>query len=169
MRLNVGCGEHYAEGWTNVEVSDHHRSDLIARTPLPIPDASVEAVYLGHVLEHVPWPDVDPFLTDIRRVLQPGGMVCAVGPDVYRTIGAYRAGIEPWDLVVAVLEHADEDTPEWPGCQHHWCCHETRLVGALRTAGFTNVEAVAVTVEALAGWPTVAHSSWQCAARGVAP
>src|SRR5690606_17814756 len=72
--LNVGCGTHRAPApWVNIDVVDQGdtRPDVVvpAGTPLPYEAGTVERVYLGHVLEHVPWPNVAGFLAEIRRVL----------------------------------------------------------------------------------------------------
>lgn len=169
--LNVGCGTHRApDPWINLDVhaDDDHRPDLVIdpADPFAAFDArSAERVYLGHVLEHVRWPLVGDLLACVRAVLAPGGLVLATGPDVYRTVTRWRDGAEPWDLVVSVLEHADEADPGWPEAVHHWNCHETRLVGALTAAGFLDV-APSVAFD---GWPVVAWSEWQCAAGGVNP
>ena len=170
MKLNLGCGNHYAPPpWVNADVTDQVRCDVIVDRADPFatfPDESCERVYLGHVLEHVPWPEVAGLLGEVARVLVPGGEVMVVGPDIYRTIDRYRQGLEPWDIVDAVLDHADRDSADWPGCHHQWSCHEARVVTALTGAGFLDVVAFPVRPEHTVGWPTTAHSEWQCGARG---
>jgi SAM-dependent methyltransferase len=42
---------------------------------LPIPDTSVDLVISKSALEHVPWRQVEPQLTDLYRVLRPGGVM----------------------------------------------------------------------------------------------
>lgn len=46
--------------------------------PLPIPTASVDALIFIHVLEHLPRPEFS--LSEIARVLAPGGILCAGSP-----------------------------------------------------------------------------------------
>lgn len=165
--LNVGCGTHRAPApWVNIDVVDQGdtRPDVVvpAGTPLPYEAGTVERVYLGHVLEHVPWPNVAGFLAEIRRVLD--GEVLVTGPDVYRTIQRWRAGAEPWWLVESVLEHAvDPETTDWPEAHHHWNCHEVRVVEALERAGFAEVTPVSIFDQR--DWPVVNPSAWQLAVR----
>lgn len=181
--VNVGCGPHRAPSpWVNVDCheGDGITPDIVADPADPLAgwaDGTVERVYLGHVLEHVPWPDVPGFLDRARRALAPGGLVCAVGPDVHRVITRWRDGLDPegWDLVVSALEGPwDRDysgsgcdlierEASWPGARHWWNCEEQRMVQAFEQAGFAEVRAVAIDPAALAGWPVVSFTQWQCA------
>ncbi len=47
-------------------------------TPLPVDDASVDAVWAGEVVEHV--ADVAPWLSELRRVLKPRGTLLLTTP-----------------------------------------------------------------------------------------
>ncbi len=47
--------------------------------PLPVPDASVDVVWAGEVIEHV--ADVAPWLSEVRRVLRPRGTLLLTTPD----------------------------------------------------------------------------------------
>ncbi|HTN26064.1 MAG TPA: class I SAM-dependent methyltransferase [Solirubrobacteraceae bacterium] len=47
--------------------------------PLPLDDNSVDAVWAGEVIEHV--ADVAPWLSEVRRVLRPGGALLLTTPD----------------------------------------------------------------------------------------
>ncbi len=46
--------------------------------PLPLHDASVDAVWAGEVIEHV--ADVAPWLSEVRRVLRPRGRLLLTTP-----------------------------------------------------------------------------------------
>lgn len=46
---------------------------------LPLPDQSIDFAYARFVLQHL--PDVSAVLTEVRRVLRPGGRLCLVDSD----------------------------------------------------------------------------------------
>lgn len=191
VNLNIGCGPFPApKPWVNLDchADDQIRPDVLVDDPArPLAawdDGTVDNVYLGHVLEHIPWDgELEPFLLDIRRALKPGGKVCAVGPDVMRVILRWKddADLEGWALVESTLEGpwgrdlADgygltEALPSWPYARHAWNCYEKRLVFAFEHWGrFDQVKALPITAGALAGWPVVAFTPWQCAVSAVKP
>lgn len=176
LRLNLGPGTHYAHGWDNLDVAAAAaagiRCDTIVDGAAPFAGfatGSAAQVNLSHVLEHVPWPKVHELLTDVYRVLAPGGRVLAVGPDVFRSLEQWKAGTGqmPWDLLTVILEHADQNDGEWLESVHWWNCHSERLLGALRRAGFADV--YEPPYAEFADWPIQNWSGWQCAAFGTKP
>jgi predicted SAM-dependent methyltransferase len=148
--LNAGCGTHYAEGWLNVDVwtNETIAPDQIvtANEPYPFENDYFDAVFLGHVIEHMPWDYVPVYLDDMRRITKPGGKILIVGPDVYRTLHRWKDGKEPWHMVLATLEHQDRNLETsknaewWDGASHHWNCHHQRVWDLLQTMGFKDVQ-----------------------------
>ena len=57
---------------------DYRTADITRR--LPLDDASMECVVAGEIIEHV--PDPDHLVREVRRVLQPGGMLIVSTPNV---------------------------------------------------------------------------------------
>lgn len=191
MNLNVGCGPHHADGWTNTDLlhsAEHNITpDVVvtADNPFPFDTHTVARAYLGHVLEHVPWPRLPWFLGELRRVLADGAQIMVVGPDTMRVLDRWKAGLEEWGKVAAIIEgtgaylgHLGAYEPvRWAGDRHHWNCYEERVVAALELVGFTHVEAIPVVDDGrLAearirseGWPLVDGSPCQFAVRADAP
>ena len=90
IKLHVGCGPCLLEGWINLDV---HPAPLATNVlwGLPFPEGSVRLVFLSHLLEHLFYPnDVMPFLGEIFRVLEPGGVVRIIVPDIAQYIDAYQ-------------------------------------------------------------------------------
>lgn len=147
VMLNAGCGTHYASGWVNVDVweDEHTHPDVRINVgdKYPFDDNTFDAVFLGHVIEHMPWTEVPVFLEDMFRVAKPGAPVLIVGPDVYRTIQRWAKGQEPWHMVVSTLEHQDvnyqpdREAELWEGAAHYWNCHEERVAKLLTAMGKT--------------------------------
>jgi SAM-dependent methyltransferase len=68
------------------------RHDL--RKGIPAEDASVDAVYHSHLLEHLDREAVPGFLAEVRRVLKPGGVHRIVVPDLELDARAYLASLD---------------------------------------------------------------------------
>jgi predicted SAM-dependent methyltransferase len=97
LRLHLGSGSHALDGWVNVDLAGvGHGVDLhwnLTRR-LPFPDASVQAVFSEHVLEHFALATVMELLAECRRVLAPGGVLRAGVPDFGRYAESYAGDRE---------------------------------------------------------------------------
>ena len=93
-RLNWGCGEHPEPGWLNSDIKDVPGIDIVAdvRTGLPLDTDSIDYIVSIHALPELPYTDLAPALTELRRVLKPGGVLRLALPDLERGIDAYKRG-----------------------------------------------------------------------------
>jgi SAM-dependent methyltransferase len=64
------------------------------RKGIPFATGSVDAVYLSHLLEHIDRKDAPTFLSEILRVLRPGGIARIVVPDLLITCRNYLESYE---------------------------------------------------------------------------
>lgn len=60
--------------------------------PLPFADGSVDWVYAEHLIEHVPLSAGIGWLTEVRRILTPGGLLRLTTPDLATYVDGYRSG-----------------------------------------------------------------------------
>jgi predicted SAM-dependent methyltransferase len=84
MRLHIG-GLEVREGWRILNAQPGPAVDYVGDcTDLSrFPDASVEAIYASHVLEHLGYQrDLPRALREFRRVLMPGGVAMIAVPDL---------------------------------------------------------------------------------------
>jgi predicted SAM-dependent methyltransferase len=89
LAVHIGCGGHHLPGWINL---DNHPAPLAINLAwgLPLPTGSARFVFLSHLLEHLFYPaQSHRLLHEIQRVLQPGGVVRIVVPDIEQCINAY--------------------------------------------------------------------------------
>lgn len=111
--LNLGCGGCFHRDWINLDLNPQDpavlRHDLAE--PLPFDDASCDAVYHSHVLEHIPRSDAPAFIAECFRVLRPGGLIRVVVPDLERIVLDYRQALRDLD--------ADPDD-HLAGLRHEW-------------------------------------------------
>lgn len=154
MRVNVGCGNHPQPGWLNVDVCAEVGPELVAAGGmLPLRSGSVDAVYVGHVLEHVAWgAGVRALLAEVRRVLAPGGRVCVVGPDYDRAVAG---GFDR-----ETLDGIRFGAGRWASDVHLWCATGRSTGTAVREVFPSAVEVGVADVGD--GWPVVSRVGWQC-------
>lgn len=92
LLVNVGAGRRGRDGWVNVDSTGYPGVDCIydCRKSLPFSDGSVRGIFSEHFLEHIDYTEEVPvFLTECRRVLQPGGVLRVIVPDAELYLRAY--------------------------------------------------------------------------------
>lgn len=151
--LHLGCGLTAPEGWTNVDGSLNAwlaqrpwlksvgaalrvvprdkaavpwpANILIAdlRKPLPFPDASFDAVYSSHTIEHLHREAALRLLREAWRVLRPGGRCRTLVPDLRKIVDGYVAGRatdvdgKPVTTAVAAKENGQSGAAAAPAAQ----------------------------------------------------
>ena len=74
VKLNLGSGKDYREGFINIDNSPYIKKDLaldLDAYPFPFDDNSVDYVLAMAVIEHL--EDMKGFMEEIHRILKPGG------------------------------------------------------------------------------------------------
>lgn len=169
MRLNVGCGEFLAAGWTNMDmvVTDIIHPDLVMDLyDLPDSITGLTAVYCGHVMEHIPPERIVAVLSDLRARMVSGAGIACVGPDIDRATAMYSAG--QMDKATFDMCHAHVGDKQWFGDYHYWACRESELAAYMQEAGFSDVHAVPLDSAELDPYPVTSRVAWQCAVVGTA-
>lgn len=98
VRVQLGPGQrNYLAGWINVDANMFTgRCDVwtdISRR-LPFRDASIDAVYSHHVIEHL--PDLWGHFRELYRIVKPGGVIRVGGPNGDAAMREYVAGNAAW-------------------------------------------------------------------------
>ena len=92
LLVNLGAGPQGKPGWINVDTERERGVNCLfdCRKELPFPDLSVRAIFCEHFLEHLDYTEEVPcFLSECRRVLEPGGVMRIIVPDAGRYLRAY--------------------------------------------------------------------------------
>ncbi len=94
--LNLGCAGHFHPVWMNVDIASPHPAvmDHNLLDGIPLPDATCDAVYHSHMLEHLPKWQVPGFLAECHRVTRPGGVIRVAVPDLEQICRHYLANLE---------------------------------------------------------------------------
>lgn len=93
MKLNLGCGQRYLDGWVNIDVLDNIRLDVKSRIEdLNYPDKSVDEIMMIASFEHFPRHVAIMQLRKFYKWLKEGGGKLAVlVPDFWGTIRKLEA------------------------------------------------------------------------------
>jgi predicted SAM-dependent methyltransferase len=93
-RLNWGCGTSPKPGWLNSDIKEAPGVDVPAdiRTGLPIETGTIKYAVSIHALQELPYREQVPALAELRRLLEPGGVLRLGLPDLERGFEAYRRG-----------------------------------------------------------------------------
>jgi len=169
--INCGCGRGLERGWLNTDLvriqeRDGRESELerISRVdgelyflrhdatePYPIEAESFDWAYSEHFVEHVSPGDAIGWLTEVHRLLRPGGLVRITTPNLAIFLRAYVNRDDPfYELNRAELARTRrfqdrEKVPDrrgWMvndifyGWQHRWIYDYEELRHALASAGF---------------------------------
>jgi SAM-dependent methyltransferase len=112
---------------------------------LPFADGTVGVVYSSHMLEHLARDEAEAFLLECRRVLQPGGTLRLVVPDLERYVRAYVEDGDANDFVDGLhMAHGEDGSIArrlFVGFRgHRWMYDGGSLKALVEGAGFEAVE-----------------------------
>lgn len=160
LSLNLGCGDRYVDGWTNVDFGTPHRVDEIVDLTgeLPWEPGSVSRFFAGHLFEHL---TQDQCLTLAKRLLvcaDPVGCVAVlVGPDINLAEQMTQAGT--FDTTYHSLDGLKYGAGRWSGDVHQWFTTGPAIASLMRKAGWPVVHLLKIQ-ELEGGWP-VAERQWE--------
>lgn len=87
MNLHIGCGPIYLDGWTNIDISEGHRTDICGDV-LTMDFENVDVIYACHMAEHLSYPEgMVKFLSLCHKWLKEGGILRLAVPDL--ELGVY--------------------------------------------------------------------------------
>lgn len=143
-RVQLGPGQdNYLPGWINCDSNIFSaRADrwVDLRNPLPFADASVDAVYSHHMIEHL--PDPAAHCREVARILKPGGVYRVGGPDADMAIDRYKAGDLDWFVPFPTARRSGGgrlDNFLFCRGEHVMLVSEGYLTELLEDAGFTTI------------------------------
>lgn len=111
--LDLGCGRRKHAGAIGVDRVSLETVDVVSdllAVPYPFASACAEHVILSHVLEHFSVNEIDSILSEVHRVLAPGGMVTVSVPHALSVAAwvdpTHRTGFTFETLFYFTREHA---------------------------------------------------------------
>ncbi len=168
MNVNLGCGGDTPDGWINVDFGpgaklskipvlrqisrrffSHDWDDAIfihdLRKPLPWQDNTVSHIYSAHTFEHLTKDAGERLTFESFRVLQPGGVLRVVVPDLGHTVSLYANGELDATDFLTMLSAVDTQPRSFPkrifslfAGSGHRCMYDAKtLTNLFDRAGFT--------------------------------
>jgi predicted SAM-dependent methyltransferase len=94
--LNLGCGARFHPEWVNLDIVPAAAEVKIwdLHSDLPFADGSFDVIYHSHVLEHFSRNDGKRLLQRCYRVLNRGGIIRVVVPDLERIVRIYLQALD---------------------------------------------------------------------------
>jgi predicted SAM-dependent methyltransferase len=92
--LNIGCGPLTKTGWINIDLEPRDANSFYfdVRNGLPLADGSVKHIHTEHFLGYLDYEEALGFLRDCSRLLEIGGTMRIIVPDLEKYLRAYAAG-----------------------------------------------------------------------------
>lgn len=91
IRLNLGCGNDYLEGWCNIDYGQAVKCDLSINLDdhmlrMPWDDNKVDVIAAFHILEHI--QHIQKLKNEMARILKPNGVLSIMVPN-YTSMDAW--------------------------------------------------------------------------------
>ena len=144
IRLNFGCGSVPLEGWINIDGTRNPKAELVIglRGPLPLPSHSARFIFSEHLIEHFRHDEALVFLQECHRILEDGGVLRIVAPDLHGMARAYVEKDAAW--FEKAFPYLDDPVDALnlifhQGGAHHYIYDSEALQKILRKAGFEQV------------------------------
>ena len=82
--VNLGCGTRYHPDWINIDIASSGEGVIAhdLRKGIPLADASCDAIYHSHLLEHLRPSQALKLMQECYRVQKPGGFLRVAIPDL---------------------------------------------------------------------------------------
>ncbi len=144
MKLNIGCGKEYKEGYINIDAFDSTVADmLMPANDLKFSSNSIEIIEAHQLIEHLGYINTIYTLAEWFRVLKPKGTLLIETPDLEKSFKEFINGdYETKKNVLAWIYGL-----ETPGMAHKFCFPEDLLISLLKKSGFSGIEKTFIEIE----------------------
>lgn len=148
VKIELGSGAKKGkDGWTTV---DQYGADINwdLRRGIPLPNESVDKIYSSHLLEHIPYQQLIPFLRECRRVMKSDAEFSVCVPNFRLYVDAYKNKIlfrsrDTWWQPGIVDTGSSIDQLNYMAYmldEHKYMFDEENLINTLTQAGFSNAQ-----------------------------
>jgi O-antigen biosynthesis protein len=166
MKVNLGCGHSYIDGWVNVDANPDVRADVYLDAFEFVRDhgPEVDELYMGHFLEHLLPASASALVALIGERLPTGAKVSAVVPDMRAIFEAYDSG----EISNEELNERFVYSYSQPS-RHVWCYDTDALTKVFAVAGFRDVHPIDPLSWEPVFWKQGPEARWQCGVVATVP
>jgi predicted SAM-dependent methyltransferase len=138
MKLHLGCGERYLEGFTHVDLAkyDHIDYEIPVDNLEIFSDNSVEEIYASHVIEYFDREEIKTVLKEWNRVLKENGVLRLAVPNFPELIKVYKTSDDLSKILGPLYGKWKINTKS---IYHKTVYDEKSLAVILEQAGFRNI------------------------------
>ena len=137
MKLHLGCGNDYLEGYINTDLYAENVDERFDALTIPYSDNTFDEVRAFHIIEHFDWFKGNEALKEWHRVLKPGGRLHIETPDFLESCRVFVTS--PVEVQNSMYGHFFS-TPWISGQQHLFLFTENQLCYQLYQIGFENLK-----------------------------
>lgn len=100
LKLDIGCGkvgwmQEPLDEWVHLDAIDHPHVEIVCEFgKIPLDDHSVDEIFIGDIVEHIPLWRYDEVLCEWSRIMKPGAIVKGRCPNIDRAMRDYAEGKE---------------------------------------------------------------------------
>ena len=140
MKLHLGSGSRYLEGYLHVDIADYEHIDFKSSVDKlnTIDDDSVNEIYASHVLEYFDRNEVESVLNEWKRVLKKDGVLRIAVPNFEALIKVYKE-TEEIEKILGPL-YGKWDLTDGRIIYHKTVYDKNSLTELLKRIGFSNIE-----------------------------
>jgi predicted SAM-dependent methyltransferase len=138
MKLHLGCGERYLDGFTHVDLAkyDHIDYEIPVDNLEIFSDNSVEEIYASHVIEYFDREEIKTVLKEWNRVLKENGVLRLAVPNFPELIKVYETSDDLSKILGPLYGKWKINTKS---IYHKTVYDEKSLAVILEQAGFRNI------------------------------
>ena len=146
MKLHLGCGQNYLEGYVNIDLPTEGQPIMQAKADvyadirtLTYPDSSIDEIRSHHLLEHFSRQEALKLLLQWRRWLKPDGILHVETPDFESAVRAfiYASRVQRFKIARHIFGSQEA---EWAFHKDFWGKEKWQYV--LSTLGFEHIQCI---------------------------
>lgn len=144
LKLHIGAGDINLQGWVNIDGRKFQHTHLVSDgfSLEEFSDASIEQIYMCHVLEHFSFEEAKTLLSYFNTKLKSGGCIRLSVPDFDALVLAYTANNKDLDIIKSALMGGQNYSYNF----HKAVFNKASLSNLLESCGF----------DAVSDWNTIA-------------